>query len=133
MSKGRLSRPLPTSSEPATGSGPIEGMCSRSKPRDIGPINQFTARRATGIVVPVFAMISGMTAQRTAGRPSRYGPRHAVNVRLPMPLYKQVRASAASEGLSVAEYVILRMAELEDITLPNPSAQDDEQELPLGA
>jgi len=108
-------------------------VLAEQTPRDIGPTNQFTARRATGIVVPVFAMISGMTAQRTAGRPSRYGPRHAVNVRLPMPLYKQVRASAASEGLSVAEYVILRMAELEDITLPNPSAQDDEQELPLGA
>ena len=90
-------------------------------------------RRAAGINVPVSAMISRMTATKSAGRPSRYGPRHAVNVRFPLPVYEKICASAAAAGMSLVEYVIVRMAELEGVELPSPQSEFDQDALPIGA
>ena len=70
-------------------------------------------------------------AQRKMGRPARYGAREQHTIAFPVPLRQSLRASAAAAGMSLTEYVVIRLAALEGVELPDPSA--DQDTLPMGA
>lgn len=76
-------------------------------------------------------------------RPAYWGPRHRNYVGLPLFLQELLKVRAEEAGVTLSEYVAMKMAEQEGYALPHPrpdrlkklNQQDrsDQDRLPLGA
>lgn len=55
------------------------------------------------------------------GRPARWGKRHARSIRFPEELHARIKQRADESGLPVGEYIVLMLAPMHGIELPDPS------------
>ena len=66
------------------------------------------------------------------GNPGK-GERSAITVRVPTTHKSRYEAEAARRGLSVSDYLTLRMAQLHDLDAPSHLQKQQQQTLPIGA